>query len=226
MATFSKKQTKYSVSNKRLQFNLPSYSKLEEILNAVTHGLGIAFSVFAFIYLIVNCEPNFKSRFSMSVYASTLLVLYTISTLYHAAGVSNFKRKLRKLDHCSIFLLIAGTYTPLCLIYLNTKESNLVLAGVWIAAIIGVILNAIDVNKFSKVSLTCYIAMGWSVVFMVKPVLNFFSNKQLLWLLIGGILYTVGAAIYVVGKKIKYMHSIWHLFVLAGSISHFMIFTA
>ena len=222
----SKKQTNFPNPAKKPKLSLPSYSKLEEILNAVTHAIGIAFSVFAFVYLMINCGPDFKSRFSISVYASTLLVLYTISTLYHAAGVSKFKLRLRKLDHCSIFLLIAGTYTPLCLIYLNTLVSNLVLVGVWIAAIVGVILNAIDVNRFSKISLTCYIAMGWSVLFMAKPVLNFFSYKQLLWLLIGGILYTVGAAIYVIGKKIKYMHSVWHLFVLAGSVAHFMIFVA
>lgn len=204
------------------QFGLPSYTISEEIINAITHGVGVILSIFALIFLVINYPKNFKSMFAISVYSGTLLLLYTISTLYHALKVSKAKSFFRKLDHCSIFLLIAGTYTPLCMIYINGIMSTIILCLVWIVAIVGIVLNAIDVNKFSKLSLGCYIFMGWSIVFIAKPTLQFLSHQQLIWLLTGGIFYTIGSIIYVVGKKVKYMHSVWHLFVLAGSICHFL----
>ena len=221
---------KFSISNaakvqKEKEYGLPSYSFSEELLNAITHGIGILFSLFAFVFLILNSPCTLGSIIGTTIYCMSLFVLYTGSTLYHAVGVSKLKSRLRKFDHCSIFVLIAGTHTPLCINYIKGLESKIVLIAVWIAAIIGIIINAIDVNKYSKISLGCYIVMGWSVLFMAKPTLYYLTVKQLIWLLIGGIFYTVGAIIYVVGKKIKYMHSIWHLFVLAGSVSHFIVFT-
>lgn len=204
-------------------FGLPSYGFLEEVLNYVTHGAGVIFSVFAFIFLLIRSPKNPRNIISLLIYSSTLFILYLGSTLYHVVKTSKLKSNLRKFDHCSIFLLIAGTYTPICAIYLNSFESNIVLAAVWVAAIVGMILNMIDVNKFSKISLFLYIFMGWSVLFISKSAMKLLSKSQLIWLLVGGILYTLGAVIYVIGKKIKYMHSVWHLFVLAGSVCHFMI---
>ncbi len=212
-------------SNSQLasKFGLPNYTRGEEILNAVTHGIGIVFSVFALIFLLIHYPKNFRNSFSISVYGITLLVLYTISTLYHSFKISKIKSNFRKLDHCSIFLLIAGTYTPLCMLFIKGIESTIVLISVWVAALIGIILNSIDVNRFSKFSLLCYIFMGWSVVFIAKPAMIGLSSWQLTLLLIGGVFYTLGAVIYVLGKKVRYMHSLWHLFVLGGSISHFMV---
>lgn len=204
-------------------FGLPGYGFLEEVLNYLTHGAGVIFSVFAFIFLLIKSPKNSRNIISLLIYCSTLFILYLGSTLYHVAKTSKLKSNLRKFDHCSIFLLIAGTYTPICAIYLNNFESNIVLASVWVAAIIGMILNMVDVNKFSKISLFLYIFMGWSVLFISKSAMKLLSKNQLIWLLVGGVLYTLGAVIYVIGKKIKYMHSVWHLFVLAGSVCHFMI---
>ena len=121
-------------------------------------------------------------------------------------------------------MLIAGTYTPICATLLKNNFAFLILTAVWILAIVGIVFNAIDVNKFSKFSLTCYILMGWSIVFIARPAIEALSHAQLIYLLIGGLFYTIGAIIYVLGKKIKYMHSIWHLFVLAGSIFQFFVF--
>lgn len=204
-------------------FGLPNYTQGEEMFNAVTHGLGVIFSVVAWLFLLVNYPRNIKNVFAFSIYGATLLILYTISTLYHSFRVSKIKSNFRKLDHCSIFLLIAGTYTPICMLLTKGTASRIVLISVWIAAAIGIALNLVDVNKFSKVSLACYIFMGWSIIFMTKPALMYMSFRQLRLLLIGGMFYTVGAVIYVLGKKVKYMHSIWHLFVLAGSVYHFMV---
>lgn len=205
------------------KLGLPNYTRSEEILNALTHGIGIAFSIFALVFLLITYPKNFRNAFSISIYGTTLLVLYTISTLYHSFKVPKVKSNFRKLDHCSIFLLIAGTYTPLCMLFIKGIESTIILISVWVVALIGIILNSIDVNKFSKFSLACYVFMGWSVVFIAKPAIRGLSFCQLTSLLIGGIFYTLGAVIYVMGKKVRYMHSLWHLFVLGGSVSHFMV---
>lgn len=208
----------------KLKSILPQYTIGEEIFNSVSHGIGIIFSLTALLLLLILKPKTLQNSICYSVYGATLIILYTISTLYHALKVNNAKRIFRKLDHCSIFLLIAGTYTPISVLLIKGQIGLILLISVWSTAILGVVLNAIDVNKFSKFSLACYIIMGWAVIFAVKPLISSLSQKQLIWLFAGGISYTVGAIIYVIGKKIKYMHSIWHLFVLAGSICHFMIF--
>lgn len=217
-------ENKKNFDVKNLKLNLPKYTVGEEIFNAVSHGIGAILGIVALVLLIVIYPKNFKNIFCFSIYGSALIVLYTISAVYHALKISNAKKIFRKLDHCSIFLLIAGTYTPICALLIKGITGVALLASVWGAAILGIILNAIDVNKFSKFSLGCYILMGWAAIFAVKPLINNMSARQLFWLFSGGISYTLGAVIYVIGKKKKYMHSVWHLFVLAGSILHFMIF--
>lgn len=203
---------------------LPSYSFAEELLNAVTHGIGSLLSLFAF-FIIFKKYSNSKVNLSfMLIYCFSLFLLYTVSTLYHSFKKGKLKALFRKFDHCSIFLLIAGTYTPLCASIIKNSVAYYVLSGVWGLAIIGIILNSIDVNKFSKISLICYILMGWSIVFIARQAVIALNRDKLFYLLIGGIFYTVGAIIYLIGKKVKFMHSVWHIFVLAGSIFHFLIF--
>ena len=156
----------------------------------------------------------------------SLFVLYIISTLYHALLPRKAKKVFRVLDHCSIFLLIAGTYTPICLLILNSVVGWTLFFVVWVAAIVGIVFNSIDIKKFSKFSMICYIAMGWVVIFALKPLIDNITTSQLNLLFFGGAAYTVGAVLYVIGKKQKYIHSVWHLFVLLGSILHFfMIFS-
>ena len=216
-------EIKKNIFNPKL--DLPNYSLSEELLNAITHGIGSLLSILGIVILIKKYSNNPLDLTFMMIYCFTLFLLYTISTLYHSLKKNKAKKVFRKLDHCSIFLLIAGTYTPICATILKNSFSFYILAGVWILAIVGIVFNAIDVNKFSKFSLICYILMGWSIVLIARPTIQILNREQLLYLLIGGIFYTVGAIIYVIGKKIKYMHSVWHLFVLAGSIFHFLVFT-
>ena len=203
---------------------LPSYSFAEELLNAVTHGIGSLLSLFAFFIIFKKYSNNKVNLSFMLIYCFSLFLLYTVSTLYHSFKKSKLKALFRKFDHCSIFLLIAGTYTPLCASIIKNSVAYYVLSGVWGLAIIGIILNSIDVNKFSKISLICYILMGWSIVFIASQAIIALNRDKLFYLLVGGIFYTVGAIIYLIGKKVKFMHSVWHIFVLAGSIFHFLIF--
>lgn len=210
---------------KRKEMNLPSYTLLEEIANAVTHGIGALLAIAAIVLLPIFSPKEPKYLLSVIFYGITLFILYIISTMYHALGLCGAKKVFRVLDHCSIFLLIAGTYTPISILAIKGVAGWVIFGVVWGAAVLGIILNSIDLRKYAKASLVCYIAMGWCVVFAFKPLLESVTRGQLSLLIWGGIAYTVGAVIYAVGKKVKYMHSLWHLFVLLGSILHFfMIF--
>ncbi len=207
----------------RKAMGLPSYSLFEEILNALTHGIGAALAIVAIVLLPIFSPKEPLYLVCVSIYSATLFILYIISTMYHALGLCKAKKVFRVLDHCSIFLLIAGTYTPISLLIIGGSLGYILAISIWVVAIIGIVLNSIDLNKFAKLSMVCYIGMGWAVVFAFKPLMQSISTYQLTMLLIGGIAYTVGAIIYGVGKKVKYMHSLWHLFVLAGSIFHFFM---
>lgn len=216
---------KKSILEKREKLNLPIYSTFEEILSAISHGIGALLSIAAIVLLIISSSFKVKTIVCVTIYSATLFLLYIVSTLYHSLGINKAKKVFRVLDHCSIFILISGTYTPICLLMLDGAVGWLLFSIVWSAAIVGIVFNAIDLKKFSKLSMVCYIAMGWVIIFAIKPLIGVITQRQLLFLFLGGIFYTVGAIIYGIGKKIKYMHSVWHVFVLAGSIFHFfMIF--
>ena len=205
------------------ELSLPEYTLSEELMNAISHGIGAALAIAAIVLLIINSNFAAKSVVSVTIYSSSLFILYIISTLYHALAPNKAKKVFRILDHCSIFLLIAGTYTPICLLILEGVVGWVLFSIVWLAAFVGIVFNSIDIKKFAKFSMICYIAMGWVVIFAIKPLIDSITSFQLALLVSGGIAYTVGAGLYGLGKKYKYIHSIWHLFVLAGSILHFFM---
>ena len=201
---------------------LPHYTLGEEIFNSVSHGVGVALACVGFGILIV-LSALYGDAWAVSssiVYSFSLFALYLASTLYHACPNRRVKGVLQVLDHCSIFLLIAGTYTPYTLITLRGALGWALFAVVWGAAIVGVVLNAIDVQKYSRVSMVCYVAMGWVVVLAIRPLLASLAWNGLVLLALGGVFYTVGIVFYVIRRS--YMHSIWHLFVLAGSVCHYL----
>lgn len=205
------------------KMGLPSYTLLEEVLNAITHGIGVILAITAIVLLPIYTPKTVQNLVCIIIYSSTLFMLYIISTLYHSLGINRAKKVFRVLDHCSIFLLISGTYTPIAILMIGGRLGYILSISSWTIAAIGIILNWIDLKKFSKISMACYIGMGWSVMFTIKPLIQSTTSYQLTLLLIGGAAYTLGAVIYVIGKKIKYMHSLWHVFVLAGSIFHFLM---
>lgn len=205
---------------KRRALGLPNYSLGEEIFSAVSHGVSALIAVAALVLLIVFCDKTPIKVSSVSIFGSTMVLLYTVSTIYHALGLNRAKVVFRSLDHCTIFLLIAGTYTPITLVCLGGARGWVMFGIVWAAAILGVILNALSVERFKIVSMVCYLAMGWVVVFAMKYVIANMSRVGFWCLLAGGLCYTFGAILYGVGKKIPYIHSIFHLFVLAGSVLH------
>ncbi len=205
---------------KRRIMGLPRYSLGEEIFSSVSHGISALFAVAALVLLLVFCEKRPLKVVSVSIYGAAMILLYTVSTLYHALGLNRAKMVFRSLDHCTIFLLIAGTYTPVTLVCLGGARGWVMFGVVWAAAVTGVVLNAVSVERFKIFSMICYLAMGWVVVFAMKTVWENLSPLGFWCLLGGGLCYTVGAVLYGVGKKIPYIHSVFHLFVLAGSVLH------
>ncbi len=198
------------------------YTLGEEIFNAISHGTGSLLAIAGTVVLIVLSAiySDAWAVVSSCIYGASLIILYTMSTLYHAITHLKAKKFFRIMDHNTIFFLIAGTYTPYTLVTLRGKVGWILFGVVWGAAIIGIILNSIDLEKFKKISLVCYVLMGWVIVFAIKPMIANLPSYSLIMLLVGGIFYTVGIVFYVI-KKIRYFHSIWHLFTVAGSIFHY-----
>lgn len=205
------------------KIEMPKYSLGEEIMSAITHGIGALLSVAALVICIVfsAISGSALSVVSSCIYGTTLIILYTMSTLYHSLKVNNAKRVFRIIDHCSIYLLIAGTYTPFTLLALPKTIGLILFTIIWLVAILGIVLNSIDLKKFRIISFISYLILGWIIVFAFKPLTEAVAKPGIMLLVAGGFCYTVGCIFYGAGNKIKYMHSIFHLFVLAGSILHF-----
>ena len=206
------------------------YTVGEEIFNSVTHGIGAIFSIVALCLMITFSALNGGTAIdiiSFSIYGASLIILYTMSTLYHAITNEKAKKVLRIIDHSSVYLLIAGSYTPFALSILKNQDEKriIILIFVWLLAIIVTVLYSIFKQKVKIFNIVSYIIMGWAVSLLLPELNNVFTTlniKCCLYLLIaGGITYTAGIIFYAI-KKVKYFHSIWHLFVLSGSILHFI----
>lgn len=202
------------------------YTKTEELWNTISHALGIALGIAGLVLLLVfDSNKTEYSTMSVLIYAISVVILYSASTLYHAVSHVKWKPILRKLDHISIYFLIAGTYTPVALISLESGSGWTLFWTVWGIAAFGTILKIFFTGKFETISLLLYLVMGWLIVFDIGSVTQVQSTLGLTLLALGGACYTLGIIFYV-GQRIPFNHAIWHVFVLAGSIFHFFfIFT-
>lgn len=198
------------------------YSPKEEFLNIASHGFGFFASLIALPFLLIKGFEldSFWKITSYVIYGISLLVLYGASTLYHASKDPVKRRKLNIFDHAAIYVLIAGTYSPYCLVALNSKLGWYMFGFVWLFALIGITLKLFFTGKFGKISTAMYLLMGWQVVFFIKPLAEALPELNLKLLILGGVFYSIGALLYSI-KRIPFNHAIFHFFVLAGSISHF-----
>ncbi|HRY83317.1 MAG TPA: hemolysin III family protein [Candidatus Cloacimonadota bacterium] len=194
----------------------------EEIANSITHGTGVGLSIAALVILVVFAakQSDAFKVVSFSIYGASMIMLYLSSTLYHAFPQPMVKRFFRILDHSSIFILIAGTYTPVMLGTIRGGWGWTFFGLVWALAILGINLKIFALGKLKILSTLIYLAMGWMVLIAIYPIRQATNNVFLIWLAIGGLCYTLGVVFYA-WKKLPYHHSIWHLFVLGGSICHF-----
>ena len=206
---------------------LPKYTKGEEIFNMVTHivggALGIAYLVLCVIYAATHSDPY--AVVSSAIYGASVVVLFSVSSIYHGLHPSKGKKVMQVLDHCVIYFMIAGTYTPITLCALRENSPALgwtVFGVVWGMSAFAALLNAIDLKKYKVFSIISYLAIGWCVVFTVKPVYESIGFEGFLWLLTGGVLYTVGAVLYMLGHKKRYIHSVFHIFIDLASVCHFI----
>ena len=205
---------------------LPDYTRGEEIFNMLSHALGAGFGIVALVLTVVASAlaGNPWSVVASAIYGSTMILLYTVSSVYHGLRPNMGKRVMQVIDHCTIYLLIAGTYTPVALGAIRTYSMTWcwVLFGVvWGCAALGAVFTAIDMKRFEKLAMILYLGMGWCIVMAAKPAMASIPTPGLLWILAGGVAYTVGAVLYGLGKRHRYMHSVFHVFVVAGSILQF-----
>lgn len=205
---------------------LPTYTKGEEVFNMVSHIVGGVIGI-AILTLCIIFAAIHKDGYALAsgiVYGVSSILMYTMSSIYHGLRKdSKAKKVFQIMDHCSIFLLIAGTYTPFVLCTLreyNVALGWIVFGIVWGLAIIGIILNSIDIKRYKLFSMICYLVMGWCIIFRIDIIFKSLGLIPFLLLLLGGIFYTIGAVLYGVGKKRKWMHSVFHIFCIIGSIAH------
>ena len=200
----------------------PKYSDSEEQLNIWSHGLGLLASIVAFPFLLKKAfsYSDFWEIASFIIYAFSLIILYAASTFYHAAKKPKKRRMLNIFDHAAIYVLIAGSYSPFCLVALKSYLGFYMFIAVWVFASTGIVLKLFFTGRFDKISTAMYLLMGWQVLFFIKPLIAALTSFGLNLLIAGGIFYTVGAILYSL-KKMPYNHAIFHVFVLLGSASHF-----
>ena len=209
------------------KIKIPKYSLSEELISAISHGVGAALGIAALILCVIRGAQHHNpwAVVSGAIYGGTLTILYLMSTLYHALKVNKAKRVFRVIDHCSIFLLIAGTYTPFTLIGLRGPWGWGLFSAIWTLAIAGVIFKLFYTGRFKRLSTLIYIAMGWLVLVAIKPMWHSLDGWTLGWLFAGGAFYTLGTIFYH-RESIPYSHAIWHMFVIAGSVCHFVSVSA
>lgn len=198
-------------------------TKNEEIANSVTHGIGLLAAISATPFIISSAlsKDDTSVLVGVAVFSVSMIFVYLTSTLYHSFPFGNTKDKIRILDHGAIFLLIAGTYTPFTLGILKGSTGWILFGLEWILAITGISLNILYGVKYKKIEKVLYLLMGWLLIFAIKPIIETIPLQGIMWIIAGGLAYTIGVPFYA-AKQIKYTHTIWHLFVIAGTVCHFI----
>jgi hemolysin III len=198
------------------------YERNEELANIITHGLGVVLSIVALWLMVAYAVRDFEIMrvVAASVFGATLILMYLMSTLYHSIRDPELKQLFRVLDHSSIYLLIAGSYTPFTLVSLQGGWGWAMFSIIWTLAVAGMVFKIFFIKRFHLLSTALYVAMGWVVLIAIKPLIEATSTGAMVWLLTGGLMYTGGVVFYL-WDKLHYNHAIWHLFVMAGSFCHF-----
>lgn len=210
------------------KITLPDYTRGEEICNMVTHIVGGAFGLVALLFCVAKSayHASIWGVISSCVYGLSIVLLFTMSSLYHGLVPVRAKKVFRVIDHCTIYLLIAGTYTPIVLVAIRKVSAGMawtIFGIVWLSALVAIVLTAVDMYKFRIFSMVAYLAMGWCVLICLKDAILAVGAKGMWLIFIGGVLYTIGAVIYGIGKvkKAPYAHSVFHVFVLFACVLHF-----
>ena len=207
--------------NKCSKNEIPKYTLGEELINSISHGIGAGLSIAGLVLLIIRAHHAIGIVSSV-IYATFMVNLYIISCIYHALSPRlKGKKVLRVLDHSNVLLMVAGTYTPICLCALKGVLGWITFSFVWLITIVAIVLNCININKYQKLFLACNLGLGWAALLLIGSLLKSCPWNGLILLIIGGVIYTIGAVLYSLGSRYRYIHSLFHFFILAGSIFHY-----
>lgn len=203
---------------------IPNYKLSEEIINAITHGIGALLSIVGLILLIIKSSHHSKLAIvTCTIFGATMIILYTMSCIYHSLS-KNTKGKgiLRIIDHCNVYLLVFGTYFPISILGVKGKLGIILIIFVGLFSILGIILTIINIKKYQLLSVICHLICGWSIIIGISNLINNITITGTIFLILGGIFYTIGAILFGIGSKINYIHSIFHIFCLLGTLFHFL----
>ena len=207
--------------NKCSKNEIPKYTLGEELINSISHGIGAGLSIAGLVLLIIRAHHAIGIVSSV-IYATFMVNLYIISCIYHALSPRlKGKKVLRVLDHSNVLLMVAGTYTPICLCTLKGVLGWITFSFVWLITIVAIVLNCINIDKYQKLCLACNLGLGWASLLLIGSLLKSCPWNGLILLIIGGVIYTIGAVLYSLGSRYRYIHSLFHFFILAGSIFHY-----
>ncbi len=208
-------------ARKKREISIPDYTMGEELFNAISHGIGALLGVAALVLMLVRAKGALAVT-TVALFGAATILLYTISCVYHALSPQvKGKKVLRVIDHCNVYLLVLGTYIPMALLGVGGARGWWLLGVVLLFTVLGVVFTALDVDRYQLVSVLCHLGSGWSILFGVPQLLRTLGLKGLGFLILGGVMYSIGAVLYGLGKKKRYSHSVFHVFCLLGTFFHF-----
>ena len=200
---------------------IPGYTVTEEVINAITHGLGAAFAIVALVLMEVRARTAIGHA-TAALFGAAMIITYTMSCIYHAVPARfEGKKVLRIIDHCNVFILVFGTYIPATLIAVGGKLGWTLFGVVAFVTTVGIALSVVDVDKYSALEVVCHLINGWSILFALPQLLEYSGRTGVFYMALGGVMYTIGAALYGIGSKMRFMHCVFHVFCLLGSMAHF-----
>lgn len=203
------------------KISIPKYTLCEELINSISHGIGAGLSIAALVLICIRAHTP-MGVVTGTIYASIMIILYTISCIYHALSLNLAGKKvLRVIDHANVLLMVAGSYTPICLCLFGGALGWTMFGIVWAVTVLAITFNSINVDKYQKFCLLCNLGLGWASLIIIKKLIELCPLGGLILLIGGGVIYSIGAILYGIGKKKRYIHSVFHFFILAGSILHF-----
>lgn len=211
------------IEKKKERISIPNYTLSEELINSISHGIAAGLSIWGLVMLIIKASKvGAMAVTTVTLFGTTMIILYTISCIYHALSPRiTGKKVMRVIDHCNVFLLVFGTIIPIALVGIKGVYGWIYFGIVAIVTLLGIIFSSIDVDKNEKIEVVCHLVNGWSALFFIKPLINGVGMTGLILIILGGVMYSLGALLYGLGSKKKYMHSVFHFFCIAGTIFHY-----
>ena len=212
------------MEKKKERISIPSYTLSEELVNSISHGIAAAFSIWGLVMLIIKASnEGAMAVTTVTLFGTTMILLYTISCIYHALSPRiTGKKVMRVIDHCNVFLLVFGTIIPIALVGMKGVYGWIYFGIVGFITLLGIIFSAVDVDKNEKIEVVSHLMNGWSAILFIKPLIAGVGVVGLIFIILGGVMYSIGALLYGLGSKKKYMHSVFHFFCIAGSIFHYL----